>query len=398
MFKKWVLFVSSRYTKNTRNGRVSTGILSAIGIAVGVLALISVISIMNGFQLGFIEDILEISSYHIRINGAETGRADEFAQIGGIKSVMPFYETQTLINSPYNIEPCLVKGLPDDAVERDPSFFRQLNIYRGDFRPDTAGSIVIGRILSYKLGLSIGDTVSLIALNGDAFRSLRPETSEFVITGLFQSGYDDFDASMIIMSDKSLTEIDSSAKLKYGIKLENRFGDRKVLGRLETEDGIGPDKAISWREYNRAFFSALKLEKTMMTVLLGLIFLVVSFGIFNSTRRAIAEKQEEIGILRAIGATPSQIRQIFVINGFLIGAVGGTVGVFAGLAVSMNINGILRLLALNSSSFLINVPVRILPSEVAMIFVFALIFCTAAAFTASAKISRITPQEVLRYE
>lgn len=398
MFRNWVSFISSRYIRADRkNRKVSPGILSSAGIAVGVLALISVISVMNGFQMGFIEDILEISSYHLRLSDIEEDDAAAVRNIKGIKSVMPFSETKTLVTSPYRIEPCLVKGIPSNARELDPSFFQQLNIFRGDYLPDVEKSLVIGRLLSIKLGLNIGDQVSVIALNGGTFKNLRPETHDFIITGIFSSGYDDFDITMMIMSAESLTTIDSSADLIYGIKLENRFKDRKAEADITKITMMSSDSIVSWREYNRSLFSALKLEKSMMFILLGLIFLVVSFGIFNSTRRTIAEKQEEIGILRAIGSTPAQIRMIFVIDGFIIGTGGGLAGVLAGLAVTLNINEILGLLSLNSS-FLINMPVRIIPVEIISIFVFAVLFCVFSAFAASAKVSSITPQEVLRYE
>ncbi|HAK44556.1 MAG TPA: hypothetical protein DCO79_01360 [Spirochaeta sp.] len=398
MLKKWVLFISSRYIRADRkNRKVSPGVLSAAGIAVGVLALISVISVMNGFQMGFIEDILEISSFHLRISDIDQDSLSEIRAVKGIKSVLPFYETKTLVTSPYAIEPCLVKGIPADARELDPALFSQLNIFRGDYIPETEHSLVLGRILAVKLGLSIGDTVSIIALNGGTFKNLRPETTEFTITGLFQSGYDDFDMSMMIMSEDSLLDIDSAAVLKYGVKLDNRFRDQQAASEIAGISGVNAEDITSWREYNRALFSALRLEKVMMFLLLGLIFIVVSFGIFNSTRRTIAEKQEEIGILRAIGSTPSQIRQIFIIDGLIIGAGGGLAGVIGGLLVTYNINGILGLLSLRSS-FLINLPVRVMPAEIISIFLFAVLFCIFSAFAASAKVSSITPQEVLRYE
>ena len=398
MIEKWVLFISSRYINSGRKRRrLSPGLLSAVGIAVGVMALICVISVMNGFQMGFIEDILEISSYHVRINEVEPGYEDEIALTDGVKSVMPFYETKTLAASKYQMSPCIVKGVPADTAEIDPGFFKQLNIFRGNFNPYAERTVVIGRILAIKLGVNIGDSISIVALDGGTFRNLRPETNEFIVSGLFQSGYDEFDTAMMVTSTESLLTVDSSSDLKYGIKIENRFRDRQVSEALLEIDGIEAENITSWREYSKALFSALRLEKSVMFILLGLIFLVVSFGIFNSTRRTIAEKQEEIGILRAIGSTPSQIRRIFVLDGLIIGLAGGICGLFLGIIVTVNINSILGFLSLNSS-FLINMPVRIIPGEIVSIFTFAVVFCVFSSLAASAKVSTITPQEVLRYE
>ena len=392
-------FISKRYiSADKRSRKISPGILSAGGIAVGVMALISVISVMNGFQLGFIENIIEISSYHIRVNSSDPEVSDKISKINGVKNILTFYETKTLLNSTYNIEPCIVKGIPSDAEMRDPGLFKQLNIYRGKYEPDNKKSIVIGRILAIKLGLGVGDTISVFALNGASFSKLSPETTDFIISGIFNCGYDDFDSSMIIMNDEALISIDNNAEAVTGIKLNNRFRDTKAINEILNKTELKAEDVISWRIYNKAFFSALKLEKNVMFLMLGLIFIVVSFGIYNSTRRTIAEKQEEIGIIRAIGATPVNIRQIFIFDGLIIGLGGGITGTVAGLLITININEILGLISMNTSSFLVNIPVRIIPTEVISIFLFAVAFCMISAYAASAKVSAITPQEVLRYE
>jgi lipoprotein-releasing system permease protein len=399
MIKKWVLWVSSRYIQMSRKGRkVSPGILSAVGIAVGVMALITVISVMNGFQMGFIEDILEISSYHIRMTGITEEEANAARQMPGVKSVMPFLESQSLLSTDYSMEPCLIKGIPSGAEELDPAFFRQLNIISGKFNPEIENGIVLGRIAAYRMGVGIGDSISIIAMNGGTFNGLQPESSQFTVTGLFRSGYNEFDSSLVVMSFDALSSIDDFASVKYGVKLDNRFRDHTVSLQIIRKLGIEGAQIESWRSYNKSLFSALKLEKTMMFILLGLIFLVVSFGIFNSTRRTVAEKQEEIGIMRAIGSTPRQIRQIFVLDGMIIGITGGLAGTAAGLLITININAILSIFSFNSASFLINVPVRIVASEVISIFSAALMFCLFSAYAASRKVSKITPQEVLRYE
>ena len=398
MIKKWVLFISLRYIKNERrNRKISPGVLSVLALAVGVMALITVISVMNGFQLGFIEDIIEISSYHLRISKVDKDSYKDILNVKGIKSVMPFTETQTLINSPYTMTPCLVKGVAKDAESLDSQFFEQLNIYKGDFIPNVEKTVVIGRILAMKLGLGLGDYVSLIALNGGSFRSLKPATSDFLITGVFNSGYNDFDSNMIIMTNDSIRYIDEGVETLMGIKLKERFNDQRVIKELAKKK-INEENIISWRVYNRSFFSALRLEKTVMIILLGLIFLVVSFGIYNSTKRTIVEKQEEIGIIRAIGATPAQIKAIFIIDGAIIGFSGGGIGTILGLLITSNLNEILRTFTFSHSSFLINMPVRIVPKEIILIFCFAILFCVFSALFAANKTTKITPQEVLRYE
>jgi lipoprotein-releasing system permease protein len=399
MIKKWVVFVSSRYTSSSKRGRkLSPGLLSAGGIAVGVMALIIIISVMNGFQMGFIEDIVEISSFHLRVKNIDQEDAAALRDIKGIRSVMPFRESQSLIKTGYSMEPCIIKAVPPNAGLLDPAFFKQLNIVRGGYSPDAEAGIVIGRIMAYRMGVNIGDTVSVIAMNGSDFISLDPAAEGFTVTGIFQSGYNEFDASLVIMDFDDLELIDINSTELYGVKLNNRFADQAAAARIIRAIDLNEKDVISWRTYNKAFFSALKLEKSVMFILLGLIFLVVSFGIFNSTRRTVAEKQEEIGILRALGAVPLQIRQIFIMDGLLIGLAGGLTGTLAGVIITLNINSILSALPLAPGSFLINVPYRIVASEVVLILCFAIAFCVISAYAASKKVSSIMPQDVLRYE
>ena len=396
---KWVFLVSLRYISSGRKGRkISSGILSAVGIAVGVMAMITVISVMNGFQMGFIDDILEISSFHLRIEETEGLDAEDIRGIKGVSSVMPFAESQSLILTAYSPEPCIIKGLPANAEELDPSFFSQLNIIEGSYSPGAGKTVLIGRVLAYRIGANTGDSVSIVALNGKTFSTLRPELSSFTVSGIFQSGYSDFDSSLIVMPLESLSYIDESSRLQLGVKLKNRFSDRKIISILEKKDPASAGGIVSWRSYNRSFFSALKLEKSVMTILLGLIFLITAFGIFNATRRTVAEKQQEIGILRAVGAAPGRIRQIFVMDGIIIGLGGGLPGIAAGLLAAFNINGILSLFPGAGSGFLVNVPVRVVPSEVLLIFLIEMMFCILSAYLASGRVSRIMPQEVLRYE
>ncbi len=399
MIRKWIIFISSRYMQvGRKNRRFTATLLSGIGIAVGVTALITVISVMNGFQMGFIEDILEISSFHVMVEGIDADIAAEIRKLPAVRSVMPFKDTQSIISTDYSLEPCLIKGIPPDFQTLDPGFANQLNITDGELEQDVH-SVIIGRTMAYRLGVNIGDKVSLMSLNGGKFNAMRPVTTDFIISGFFRSGYSDFDSSLMITNLEDIEVLDGITGIKYGVKLKNRFRTNSAIQSIS--DIVGDYDTVSvtgWQEYNRAFFGALRLEKNMMFILLGLIFLVVSFGIFNSTRRTVFEKQEEIGILRAIGATPSNIRNIFIIDGFIIGAGGGLTGVVLGLLITFNINNILGLLSLRTAGFLIDVPVRVVPSEVTLIFSAAVIFCIAAAAAASARVSRIMPQEVLRYE
>ncbi len=432
--KPWILFVAGRYFRTKRKvGRISPQSLQVAGITVGVMTLVTVLGVMNGLQLGFIEDILEISSYHLRIDtGAD--RVDEsmledLRSMKGVRAALPFIDIQTMGKGMFeDFESILIRCVPEDTPNYDRGLVDQLGIYRGSFDLGE-GSIVIGYEYALEGGIHIGDTLSLVSLASGGAELLSPDTVEFTVTGLFRSGYYDFDRSLafISLSDYSLLAAPGGdSGLTLGIKLEDRFKDLKALEAIVRTLGVPGSSIISWREYNRSFFGALKTEKIAMMFLLGLIFLVVGVNIFHSQRRAVYERQEEIGILKSLGAGPGDIRLVFLSDGFLIGLKGAVIGLVLGLLLTQNINVLfsvmesvgnacLRLCTrlFNSAAdsgpadmdffstayfYLLDVPVRLIFKEVCSVFGFAVVSSSLAAFFASARVSRIYPQQVLRYE
>ena len=189
----WIFFTARRYLKERQSSRaLAASFLSTAGIAVGVLTLVVVMGVMNGFQLGFIEDILEIRSYDVRISGlSEAEIADLTAlieDVRGVKAVVPFLETQTLARGRFgSFEAVEVRGLPRDAAERDPGLLEQIKIYDGDF--SLKGGLVLGRELARALGVHIGDSVTLAALSGGGYAGLVPASHEIPVTGLFRAGF-----------------------------------------------------------------------------------------------------------------------------------------------------------------------------------------------------------------
>ncbi len=440
----WLLFVSRRYfgTKRREKGHIAA-ILSVLGIAVGVMTLIAVLGVMNGFQLGTISDILEINSYHLRINentAALSGEAGKrlfndadfhsrLRSVQGIKAVLPFLEMQVLckgdVGSPQII---VIRAVPEDTAEKDPGLIEQLSPIAGKFEFNDPRSIIVGRELAAFLGAGVGDRVNIVNLSGPDFNVLKPVEEGFVISGIFESGMYEFDLSWAYISlDTARKVFPDGGEAVIGIKLENRFSDRQVLDRLErsfTEKDLSPE---SWREYNRSIFSALRLEKLIMTIFLALIFVVVGFNIYQSLKRSVLERTEEIGTLKALGAPAAAIRLIFIFEGLFIGLLGGFIGIISGLLVSSNIDGIFsaaeavvngvmraasKLLhpfvsmggeesfSLFSPAYfyLTEVPSRVLFPEICGIFLFAFLSSCAAAFFASRRVSKIEPSRVLRYE
>ncbi len=428
----WIVFIAKRYFRNKRKDKgLTPSILSVVGITVGVMALISVLGVMNGFQLGYIEDILEIKSYHIRITAPQgilnTATLNNIRNLKDVKAVLQFRDIQTMVKGQFSeFKACVLRGIPEDADKTDPDLLKQLNIVRGNFDLENKESIIIGNELAYILGLTIGDFISVVSMTGESFGVLTPKTVDYTITGIFNSGYYDYDTSLGFINLDSAAMISSEEDLIYGIKLKNRFKDKKMLLQIKEILKEYNLQVVSWRDYNSSFFGALRMEKIIMMFIIGLIFIVVGVNIYNSQRRGVYERQEEIGIMKCIGASPGSVQSVFVLDGIFIGFTGGIIGLLLGLLLAENINAVFSiaqntlnifLLILNKilspvfkykgfdivlfskeSFYLSEVPCRVLFHEAFLIFLLAPVSSVLAAFFASRKISEIKPSEVLRYE
>jgi lipoprotein-releasing system permease protein len=431
---RFISFMGFRYFRSRRRsvGGTST-VLAILGVAVGVMALTAVMGVMNGFQLGFIDSILEISSYHIQIRGLTDQSAaamlDSLRELPVVRSAVPFTEHQVIIEGRYS-EPrgCLIRGLPVDVTRLDPSFSQSLELVSGEFALGKPGAIVLGVELSRHLGVGVGDGVSVLSLEGASLGDLEPTSRFYQVVGLFRSGYYEFDLGWAFFSlgEGLALEGAGGSPLIIGVKIQNRFRDQQAVASIRELFPGQKLEIVSWREFNRAFFGALRMEKIMMTVLIGLIFVVVGFNIHHSLRRAVRERYEEIGVLKALGASDVGLRRVFILEGLLIGTIGASVGLLLGLLISANINAVFsfaetvvnavisfadlllfpflqpasgRFSLFSPAYFYITeVPSTVLLREAVLIVLFAVFAPTAAAAAAAARVKEVRPAEVLRYE
>ncbi|MDR2768326.1 MAG: ABC transporter permease [Treponema sp.] len=424
---RWIGFIAGRLVARKRG---SLPVFSIMGIAVGVLALTVIIAVMNGFQLGFIESILEISSYYARVDQAPAGEDGNklrarLSALPGVTAVVPFREVQALIRGGVSQEAALIRGLKSDTLKTDPVMAAKLAFEEGSFDIAGPSSILLGSELARRLGAGLGDEVTLITIGGSAplsgvftlGESGEARNTPFTVTGIFRSGFYEYDLGWAFINFERAGELAGSG-YTLGLKLTDRFQDRRLLESVLPLIAAYPEaRASSWRDYNRAFFGALRTEKLFMFVLVGLIFIVVGLNIYQAQRRMVLERREEIGLLRAIGAGDRAVRLVFVWDGFIIGFIGAGAGMILALAISFNIgaffsalekavNGVLRLLH-GSGEFAVFSPAvfyikeiegRVIPREALLIFLFGLFSALGAAWFASGKVSKIHPAEVLRYE
>lgn len=420
---RWVFFVARRFVTVDVHGRTAlTSLFSVLGIAFGVTALIVILSVMNGFQMGYIKSILEVSSAHVRVTGSRED-IEKIRNFPGVDSVTVFSESQTLMQGKDGHQQgVILRSVPSNIMESDAGFASSMSMEAGQFMIGSPNDIVIGYELARILSVSVGDTVSLIAVSGDASTDLFPENADFIVRGLFRSGYYAIDNSFSYISPENgerLTGLGTT--VTAGVKLRDVNDDERFISIVNAQ--LPEARTESWRSFNRAFFGALRVEKNMLLILVVLIFVVVTVNIYNGMRRAVYERREEISVLTALGGSPKQVQSIFIASGLGVGLCGGIVGLLSGLLISVKINDVFVLAEAivngindfasalfatgEDSAFILfspeyfymnTIPVQILFSEVLFIFLFGVISATAASWIASRAIIKLKPAEVLRYE
>lgn len=424
---RWIFDVSRRFASVDRKSRSSaTSFLAVLVICFGVMSLVTVVSVMNGFQMSFVNAIMELSSFHIRVSNlesqAEADFLDSCADSKEIRCVSPFYESQALLVGNKSKESAgIIRGVDARTCEFDEGFAREIKIVSGSFDLSSADSIVLGSYLAQSLGVTTGNTVNLLALSGGKDVELLSQSRQFKVTGIFECGYYDINQGYAFVSlEAARMYFGEDAPVFYGIKIRRPQNDGFVSAAIKKRF---PDAAVqSWREYNRTFFGALRVEKNILMLLVFLIFVVVAVNIYNGMRRLVFERSQEIAALSALGGTSFQIKAIFVVRGFLTGAAGTVIGIVLGIFISLNIRSVFlavshclywlelfftSVFSPENAAFVTenqmyaiyaSIPARIIPSEVLLISLFGVLSPLLASALASRSVLKLKIAEVLHNE
>lgn len=423
---KWISFVNKRFSLIDRKGNASvTTRLSALGICFGVMTLIAVLSVMNGFQSQFIDSIIELSSYHVQATDVKDENIFDFenylSENKSVVSYTRFMEAQSLMTTSSSKEAgSLIRALPDDILKTDSGFAREMSMISGEFDISDENSIVIGNRLARSLGVNTGSTVNLFALSGSSDAALISNERTFTVKGIFSCGYADINLTYAFINLKAAEKYFGNVPVTYGIKLNNQNADRKF--QKEIQKKFTDTKVSVWRDYNRSFFGALRVEKNMILLLVVMIFIVVAINIFNSMRKLVFERRTEISTLSSLGASSKSIQNVFIFRGLSIGLKGAVPGTILGLLISFNIKTIFHIIAkiqfyieylsaciFNASERMLvkensmwnvyaNIPARVMWGEVLFIALFGIFSCVLSSYLASSNILKIKIAEVLHEE
>jgi lipoprotein-releasing system permease protein len=389
---------------------------SMVGIALGVAALIIVLSVMNGFQTQVRDRMLSVLPHiELYVSGAQPQQALEIwqdiaAQAGQnphVRGSAPFVAAQAMIVRGQSLSGVQIRGI-DPQRETDVSNLAR-QMVSGDLaalKPQSFG-IVLGDQLASKLGVGIGDTVLVLAPQGSISPAgFTPRMRQFTVTGLYSSGYYEYDIALAFVNvDDAARVFRDNSGSGVRLRIDDMQKAPQVARQLRTELP-GYVYAQDWTQNNRTWFAAVQTEKRMMFLILALIVAVAAFNLLSSLVMAVKDKQSDIAILRTLGAGPSEVARIFLVQGALIGVVGTLLGVGLGMLVAYNIDVIVpfieRMLGVQflpqQIYFISELPSNPQLSDIVIIACTSLVLSLLATVYPSWRASSLQPAEVLRHD
>jgi len=411
------LQVAMRYLRSRRSSRLISliTVIAVGGVTIGVMALVIVLGVMNGMQNDLREKILVVNPHLRVLTYGEGLRLDDWSKVlaqvkraSGVEAAAPFVMTQGLISAGHDYaEGVMVIGVESDtgsrAVTSLPHYFTKGDLTFRTTRPDVEGGVAIGTRLSTKLTAYPGDVITMVAPAGSQFnRSLGafvPKYRRYEVTGLFETGMYDYDNSYVLMSRPAAQDFAGLGGAVTGIEVRLADPERATEAGQQLESMLGyPYRALDWQLQNRSLFSALKLEKLAMGLVVFLICVVAAFNVVGTLTMVVRDKTREIGILLAMGMQRSRIRRVFLVQGVFIGLVGTALGAVLGLIVGAMVNRG-HLIPIDPSIYFIDhLPVLNNPLDALAVIGASLVIATLAPLYPSMQAARLDPVNAIRYE
>ncbi|WP_363797463.1 lipoprotein-releasing ABC transporter permease subunit [Lysobacter firmicutimachus] len=414
MFKPISVAIGLRYLRaKRRNGFISFISLASIaGIALGVTALITTLAVMSGFQREIRDRMLQMAA-HATVSAygeplTEWRLAVDKAQADPrVAGAAPYIEKEALLSATRQ-QPAIIRGV-DPAQERKVSVLAD-KMVEGKLDSLTPGSfnIVLGKELALWMGAQVGDSVVVMTADGRSTpMGAMPQLKRFTVSGIFEAGYNEFDKGLAVVNMHDIQRVLRMGEGVTGVRLRLHDMDQAwdVARDLSVSLG-GPYRISDWSSDNANMFRALKMEKTVMAILLSLIIAMGAFNLVSSQVMLVTDKQADIAIQRTLGLTPMSVMRIFVVQGTLIGIIGTVLGVVGGIVLTLNLEHILKAIETllgvqllpEDVYYITGLPTDLQTSDVVIIAGVALAMAFLATLYPAWRAARTAPAEALRYE
>ncbi len=407
------LFVGLRYLRAKRRTRFVSFItlISLLGVALGVAALIVILSVMNGFE-GELRSRLLSMSAHGLVTGPD-GVTDDWRQLvedteveEGVAAAAPVVQFEGMIQSGRDLQAVLVHGIYPDYEERLSG--EVINLLDGDLSNLQVGSrgIILGRVLAYDLGVRIGDGVVLLIPRPVGDGTMEPVLKRFIMCGVFEAGLQDHDSILALVNAHDAADIlglgDEVSAVRF--RAHDVMAAPAIAERLRLR--LGDVHTSDWTIENASYFRAIKLEKTMMSLILSLIIGVAAFNIVASLVMVVTDKTNDIAILRTLGMGPNGVVRVFFVQGAVIGWAGVFVGVLLGVVLAVNVPVIVPVLEQlfgfqimpGDVYYVTKIPSELEWADVTTIAIAAFVLTSLATLYPARRAALVNPALALRYE
>ncbi len=409
------LFIGLRYTRAKRRNHFISfiSLISMLGIGLGVMALIVVLSVMNGFQKEIRARILGVTP-HLQVS-SDGGQMHDWKRTldivaghPGVRAAAPYVNGQGMLSLNDSVEGVMVRGILPDAEQKLTALGDKMKYGTlGDLRPGEF-NIVLGVDLARAMGAHVGDTVLLITPQGQVTPAgMLPRLKQFHVVGIFEIGMAPYDNALALIHLEDAQKLYRMGDAVSGISGSLDNLDLAPQIAYELEKKLPMDTyASDWTRQNANYFAVVAMEKKMMFIILSLIVLVAAFNIVSTLVMAVTDKQADIAILRTLGASPRSIMQIFMVQGMLIGLIGMSIGVIGGVLLALNIGTIVPFIEhlfgvqfLSKEFYYISeLPSDLRKGDVIVVATMSFLISLFATLYPSWRASKVQPAEALRYE